>query len=140
VREARSLHEQKKRDQELLQQQKAVANQAREESKLIKAREMSARRQARAEARLLREKQRAEEAAERAARQAARKAAKRLQQATKTSQKGKKKSYKALTKPTPRKAIVSDRGDGAQSSARPTSPPPIRSRSGRDLKLPARYK
>jgi hypothetical protein len=68
VREARSLHEQKKRDQELLQQQKAVANQAREESKLIKAREMSARRQARAEARLLREKQRAEEAAERAAR------------------------------------------------------------------------
>jgi TfoX/Sxy family transcriptional regulator of competence genes len=69
---------QKKRDQELLQQQKAAAIQAREELKLIKARQINARRLARAEARLLREKQRADEAAERAVRQAARKAAKRL--------------------------------------------------------------
>jgi hypothetical protein len=107
VREARSLHEQKKRDQELLQQQKAAAIQAREESKLIKAREMNARRQARAEARLLRERQRADEAAERAARQAARKAAKRLQQAIKVSQKAKKKSFEAPTKPTPKKIYCS---------------------------------
>ena len=69
---------QKKRDQELLQQQKAAAIQAREELKLIKARQINARRLARADARLLREKQRADEAAERAVSQAARKAAKRL--------------------------------------------------------------
>jgi hypothetical protein len=140
VREARSLHEQKKRDLELLQQQKAVAIQARKESKLIKAREINARRQARVEARLLRERQRADEAAERAARQAARKAAKRLQQAARTSQKGKKKMIEARTKPAPKKSVVGDRGGGAQPSTHPASPPPIRSRRGRDIKLPAKYK
>jgi hypothetical protein len=67
VREARSVQEQKDRDTEQLQQQKAAAIQAREESKLIKAREIDARRRARAEAKLLREKKRADEAAERAA-------------------------------------------------------------------------
>jgi hypothetical protein len=118
----------------------AAAIQAREESKLIRAREMNERRQARAEARLLREKQRADEAAERAARQAARKAAQRLQQAINTSQKVKKKSFKARTKPTPKTSIVGDRGGGAHPSTCLTSPPPIRSRRGRDIKLPAKYK
>jgi hypothetical protein len=88
----------------------------------------------------VREKKRADEAAKRAARQAARKAAKRLQQAIKTSQKGKKKNFKACTKFTPKKSIVSDRGGGAQLSTHPTSSPPIRSRRGRDIKLPAKYK
>jgi hypothetical protein len=106
VREARNLHEQKKRDQELLQQQKAAVIRAREESKLTKARGIDARCQARAEARLLRERQRADEAAERAARQAARKAAKQLRQATKTSQKGKKRRFKACKKSTPKKSSL----------------------------------
>lgn len=140
VREARSVQEQKDRDTEQLRQQKAAAIQAREESKLIKAREIDARSWARAEAKLLSEKRRADEAAERAARQAARKAAKRLQQAIKTSQKGKKRNFKARTKFTPKRSIVSDRGGGAQLSTHPTSSPPIRSRRGRDIKLPAKYK
>ncbi|KAI1507588.1 transposase tan1 [Pyrenophora tritici-repentis] len=102
---AKRRREQKDRDTEQLQQQKAAAIQAREDSKLIKAREIDARRRARAEAKLLREKKRTDEAAERAARQAARKAAKRLQQTIKTSQKSKKKSLQARTKPKPKKSI-----------------------------------
>ncbi|KAG9185052.1 hypothetical protein G6011_02999 [Alternaria panax] len=135
VREARNLQEQKDRDIEQLQQQKAAAIQAQEELKLIKAREIDARRQARAEARLLREKKRADEVAERAARQAARKAAKRLQQAIKTSQKGTKKSLKARIRPTPKTIVVGD-----QLSDRSTGPPPARSRRDRDIKLPTKYK
>jgi hypothetical protein len=136
VREARHQYEQKQRDHEELQRQKAIAVKAREERKLLKAQELDARRRARAQAKLDRERQKAEAAAHRIARQAAHK---RLQKAIKISQRGKKPTFKRSTELASKNIIVGSSSGGAQRANRSAAPPSPRSRSGRPIKLPIKY-
>ncbi|EMD69886.1 hypothetical protein COCSADRAFT_214789, partial [Bipolaris sorokiniana ND90Pr] len=136
VREARRQYEQKQRDHEELQRQKAIAVKAREERKLLKAQELDARRRARAQAKLDRERQKAEAAAHRIARQAAHK---RLQKAIKISQRGKKPTFKRSTELASKNIIVGSSSGGAQRANRSAAPPSPRSRSGRPIKLPIKY-
>ena len=136
VREARRQYEQKQRDHEELQRQKAIAVKAREERKLLKAQELDARRRARAQAKLDRERQKAEAAAHRIARQAAHK---RLQKAIKISRIGKKPSSKRRAKLVSKNIIVSSSSGGAQPADRSAAPPSPRSRSGRPIKLLIKY-
>ena len=137
VREARRLYEQKQRDQEELQRQKSIAIKAREERKLLKAQELEARRRARAEAKLEREKRKAEEAAYRIARQAARK---QVQKAIKISQVGKKVSFKRRTKPRSKNIIAGGGGSSTEPATSSAARLPPRSRCGRPIKLPAKYR
>ncbi|EUC27038.1 hypothetical protein COCCADRAFT_31369 [Bipolaris zeicola 26-R-13] len=136
VREARQQYEQKQRDYEELQHQKAIAIKAREERKLLKAQELDARRRARAQAKLDRERQKAEAAAHRISRQAAHK---RLQKAIKISQMSKKPSSKRSTKPVSKNIIIGSSSGGAQRANRSAAPPSPRLRSGRPIKLPVKY-
>ncbi|EDU45995.1 hypothetical protein PtrSN002B_011827 [Pyrenophora tritici-repentis] len=136
VREARQQYEQKQRDYEESQYQKAIAIEAREERKLLKAQELDARRRARAEARLDRERQKAKAAAYRIARQAAHK---RLEKAIKISQIGKKPSSKCRAKVVSKNIIVGSSSGGAQPANRSAALPSPRSRSGRPIKLPIKY-
>jgi hypothetical protein len=98
------------------------------------------RRQERAEARLLREKQKADQAADQAVRQAARRTAKRLQQTLKLSQKGRRRRVKATVKATTRKAVVVERRGGGEPLGAAAGAPPVQSRRGRKINLPAKYK
>ena len=137
VREARRLYEQKQRDQEELQCQKYIAIKAREERKLRKAQELEARRRARAEAKQEREKRKAEEAARRTARQAARK---QPQKAIKIRQTGKKVSFKHRVKPKSKNIIAGGGGSGAELGNSSAARLPPRSRCGRPIKLPTKYR
>jgi hypothetical protein len=139
VKVARDQLLQKELATEQLQHQKLEKAREREDQKQAQAQATQAKRQARAEAQIAKQAARAREAADRASRQAARRTQQRLQQAQKTAQIGKRKRLKASTKPALKKRVATQREVGGEASAAVASPPPVRSRLGRAIKLPTKY-
>jgi len=136
VREARVRQSIKEREEKEQQLQKAETAELRKAAKLYKEKIAQEKRVAREAAKVAREEERAEKAAERARKKEACNTAK----AIKSTQKGKRKASQPPTQSNKRQKRVADTIATEEASGAILAALPKTTRSGRNVKLPSKYK